>query len=72
MILLDTYKGDMMTVKAANEPPFGPGFTTEQVEKAVKMELWGTGFKDAGQDACEFRLIDEKGNTVATRRLNGY
>ena len=72
MHLVDTFTGDELKFKGINSPPFGPGFSEEQVEQAAALELWGSGFKDPGPDCNEFRLIDADGDVIAKKRLNGY
>ena len=52
--------------------PFGPGFPVEIVEKTVRLEVWGSSFKDPGDDWCEFRAFDADGNKVGERRVVGY
>lgn len=52
--------------------PFGPGFPGAKVEKAERMEVWGSSFNDAGGDYCEFRLFDDAGRQIAQSRVDGY
>jgi hypothetical protein len=52
--------------------PMGPGFTAEQADNAVRMETWGSSFRDPGPDWCEFRLFDANNKVVAIRRTEGY
>lgn len=52
-------------------PPFGPGFTVQEVQRAERMEVWGSGIKDPGGDYCEFRLMEGK-KVLATRTISGY
>jgi len=68
---IDEFTGDKL-VPAATEPaPFGPGFTPGEVSEATRMEVWGSSFKDDGDDYCEFRLFKDN-ELIATRRVEGY
>ena len=57
--------------EAMTKKPCGPEFTQEQVDKAERMDVWGSEFHDA-DEYCEFILTDKKGNRVATSRVEGY
>jgi len=57
---------------AKSQPPFGPGFPDEIIEKIARFEVWGSDFKDPGDDWCEFRAFDADGNKVGERRVAGY
>lgn len=57
---------------AGTSPPFGPGFSQDTVEKTATLEVWGSSFKDPGEDWCEFRAFDENGNEIDKQRLGGY
>jgi hypothetical protein len=50
----------------------GPEFSQEQIQPAVKMEVWGTSFTDPGPDFCLFHLFDANGVTIATKKVEGY
>lgn len=52
--------------------PFGPGFPEAKVERAARMEVWGSSFSDAGADYCEFRLFDDAGRQIASARVEGF
>ena len=70
MYLRSTLSGEGMSY-ATLEPPFGPGFTEDQVKQADKMEVWCSGFKDPGPDFTRFKLL--KGDeTVASQEVGGY
>lgn len=59
--------------KALEPPPFGPGFKQEEIPgDAVNLEVWASSYDDAGDDFCEFRLVDAKGNTLVSRKVEGY
>jgi hypothetical protein len=72
MYLSDTFKGDSLAVKATERPPFGPGFTDDQVTGAETMEVHCSNVSDPGPDRMEFRLLDKDGNVLATKSLAGY
>jgi len=71
MHLLSTQTGQTMVNTATAAAPFGAGFTPEQVATADKLEMWGTGIKDAGDEYCEFRLFSN-GVIVDTKKVMGY
>jgi hypothetical protein len=59
--------------KSMSDPaPFGPGFPSSEIDRAVRMEVWGTKFDNPGPDYCEFRLFDAEGRKIASRRVDGY
>jgi hypothetical protein len=53
-------------------PPFGPGVETHIAAQTMRMEVWASSFMDLGGDFCEFRLYDEFGQLVLTKRIVGY
>ena len=59
--------------QATSKPPFGAGFSAEQVKdiKPTKLELWGSSFDDQGEDFCEYRLFNGE-QMVASKRVGGY
>jgi len=69
--LLETIEGESLHTKAAENPPMGPGFSVDQLVGAEKMEIIASSFDDPGEDWNEFRLIDESGATLATKRVAG-
>jgi hypothetical protein len=48
-----------------------PKFPDYLIEKATKMELWGSSFKDPGPDFCEFRLFEGE-ELIGTKVVQGY
>jgi hypothetical protein len=60
-----------MVTSAKSPPPFGPGFTDQEIQAADTMEIWHSAFTDAGEDCTEFRLFKNNQHT-ATKRLGGY
>jgi hypothetical protein len=58
--------------EATSRPPFGPGFSEEELEGAEVLEVHGSSFSDPGPDYCEFRLLDAKGEVLKTRQVGGY
>ena len=55
----------------ASIDPQGPRFDRGVVEKAGKMEIWGSSFSDPGDDYTEFVLFAD-GREVARKRVAGY
>jgi hypothetical protein len=53
-------------------PPFGPGVEAHIAAQTMRMEVWASSFMDLGADFCEFRLYDEFGQLVLTKRIVGY
>lgn len=58
--------------KMVERPPFGPGFSQDRADQAVKMQVWGTSFSDPGPDYCKFKLLDEDDRVIDTQRVDGY
>ncbi|QOX80874.1 hypothetical protein FY034_17785 (plasmid) [Trichlorobacter lovleyi] len=72
MFLKEEYVGaDAMAAVALVEPPSGAGFTPEQVQKALKLQVWCTRFENP-EEYTEFRLIGPDGDVSAMRRVDGY
>lgn len=61
-----------METEAKSSPPFGPGFTDEQIKQAERMEIWASRVNDPCADFTEFRLLDNGGGVVAKKRIGGY
>lgn len=59
-------------MQEACRSPFGPKFDKITAARAAKMEVWGSSFNDDGEDFCEFRLFNEKGTQIATKRVTGF
>jgi len=53
------------------KPPFGGGFSLEEVQQADKLELWGTYMEEEGPDSCEYRLIKED-EIISVKEVDGY
>lgn len=51
-------------------PPFGPTFDAASVQRADRLEAWGTT-EEAPEDYTEFRLLKE-GQVVGAARIAGY
>ena len=64
--------GEEAKKQASERAPFGPGFPEPVVAMTVRLEVWGSSFKDDGGDWCEFRAFDAQGKSLATRRIDGY
>lgn len=57
---------------AMDQPPFGPGFTKEQVSQSDTMEIWGSSFTDdPAKDFTLFKLF-KAGKVIAEKRFDGY
>jgi len=70
--LIGTHVDELAQRSAKTNPPFGPGLPADIVEKIVKLEMWGSSFKDPGADWCEFRAFNAEGEKIAERRVAGY
>jgi hypothetical protein len=66
------FTGDPARKQAAAEPPFGPSFSAQIVEKTERLEVSGSGFDESGPDDCEFRVFDSKGELIGIKRIGGY
>ena len=64
-------KKEQILKEGTQKPPFGAGFSQEQVEQADQLESWGSSFTETGSDFCEFRLLS-KGKVIAKQRVAGY
>jgi hypothetical protein len=69
---LDTVEGEELVRQATTKPPFGPGFSADEVARATKMESWGSSFSDPGDDFCLFKLFDSAGTLLGERRTEGF
>lgn len=69
--LIREVEGTGMEKEAKASPPFGPGFTDEQVKKADKLEVWGSCIDEAGGDYTWFALR-KNGVLIAGRKQGGY
>ena len=72
MYMSDKVEGEGVKEAATAGMPFGPGFSEEQAEKSATLETWASNIDDPGEDFMEFRLLDEDGNSIATKRVAGY
>lgn len=52
-------------------PPFGPGLAKADIEKAVRVEVWGTSFGHR-EEFVDFYLFDSEESLVYTKRVFGY
>lgn len=64
----DTKEKEAMMAK----PPFGPGFTEEDITRAETMDILATDINDPGSDYVMFILRDKKGNTINSKKIKGY
>ena len=72
MNLIAKLTGEAARKEAAGKSPFGAGFSEEVATKTETLEVHGSEICDPGPDYCEFRAFDARGNTVGTKRVNGY
>jgi len=65
-----THTTDMVK-EGTQKPPFGPQFDAKDFEGADRMEVWASSFSDAGDDYCEFRIMN--GTEILKRKkVNGF
>jgi hypothetical protein len=64
------YTGAELLIHAMETPPFGPGFTAQQVAEADALKLWITSLEDIA-DTTVFRLM--RGDAaVAVSQIGGF
>ena len=57
----------------ARQKPFGAGVADSSiVSRTERVEVWGSGINDPGDDFCEFRAFDAAGARIGTFRVAGY
>jgi len=64
--------GGSAKVVAAQPAPLGPGFGAADIEKADLLEVWCSGIHDLGPDYTIFKLFDNTGSLIASKRIEGY
>ena len=62
----------MNKCRMIEKPPFGPGFSIDEAEKADSMSITFTDFKDLGEDYTVFALHDKDGKIIASKTIIGY
>lgn len=72
MHLVDKYSKDQMGTGSffRSQATFAQ-IPADIIDQADACEIWGTSFKDAGEDYCEFRFFKDS-NPLRTFRVNGY
>jgi hypothetical protein len=70
MYLVDTIT-DKKKIKRDPMITMFVSFPEAQVDEADRLEVWGSSFKDNGDDCCEYRLMNGE-KLVATRTMKGY
>jgi hypothetical protein len=60
-----------MYATAVADQPLGAGFDLDDVEKADKLEVWGSSFTDAGEDYCVYKLFKDN-KEIKSKRVAGY
>jgi len=68
----ETKTGEAAKKFAAEQYPFGPGFSDGVVEKTHTVEVWHSSFEDSGPDYSLFKALDADGNLVAEKKMGGY
>lgn len=63
---------EWIALEAVRQPPFGPGFSQSQIDRAAKLIVTGTCFNDPGDDWVSFELLDATGKCIAAKRIAGY
>lgn len=58
--------------QATKPIPLGPGFSNRMVERAAKLIVTGSGFKDPGPDWTKWELFDAEGKALACKMIPGY
>jgi hypothetical protein len=53
-------------------PPFGPGFSKAQADKASTMDIALSSFKDHGDDFAVYILKDSEGKVIKQLTIAGY
>ena len=64
------YTGAESLTEAAATPPFGPGFTAEEVADADALEVWVTSLEDVA-DTTVWRLVCD-GTVIAMSEMGGF
>jgi hypothetical protein len=54
------------------QPPFGPGFTQTQADRAATMTVAHSSFRDEGDDYTIFILKDSEGKAIEQTKVEGY
>ena len=70
MYLVDTIT-DKNAIKRDPMVTMFVSFPEEEVDKSDRLEIWGSSFKDNGDDCCEYRLMKGK-ETLVKRTVKGY
>jgi hypothetical protein len=70
--LIDSLEDKRAKTTAGASPPLGPGFPRDVVEQLAKLEIWGSGIKDAGPDYVVFKAFDGDGKEIRVRTIRGY
>lgn len=64
------YTGAELLAEATATPPFGPGFTAEEVADADTLEVWLTSLEDVA-DTTVWRLLRD-GSLVAQAQVGEF
>ena len=53
--------------------PMGPGIDEPDIlDTVARVEVWGSSFNDPGDDWCEYRCFNDKGQLFHTVKVDGY
>ncbi len=64
------YTGPDVLIHAIPAPPFGPGFTADQVADADTLEIWVTSLADP-EDTTVWRLMRAR-RAIAAAQIGGF
>lgn len=64
------YTGAELLTEARTAPPFGPGFTADEVADADALEIWVTSLEDVA-DTTVWRLVRD-GTVIAVSQVGGF
>lgn len=54
------------------QPPFGPGFTKQEVLLAETMDIVATDLNEPGPDYAMFILRNKEGDIINSKKISGY
>lgn len=70
MYLVDTIT-DKNKIKRDPMVTMFVSFPEADVDRADRLEVWGSSFKDNGDDCCEYRLMNDD-KLVSKKIVRGY
>jgi hypothetical protein len=54
------------------EPPYGPGFTKDEIANAETMDIVASDIKEPGIDYAIFMLRNKTGEVIQSKKIIGY